>query len=206
MTTATIMRSRTRARARDQRRFLSRRWRMTTLVVHIVAAGAWIGIDVIVAVLVLTGWFSGDVAVRSLAYQALATFVVWPMLTSGLVCLATGVVLGLGSKWGLIRYWWVAVKLVLNLVLCSLIVLLLRPGMTEVASYGRDLLTGTPDSGAVSTLFFPPAVSLSTLALATVLAVVKPWGRISRFLKRRPAAIGSEPAQGESQIGDTDAR
>lgn len=191
MTRATTMRSSTQARARGQRGFLSRRWRMTTLVVHIVAAGAWIGIDVIVAVLVLTGWFSSDVAVRSLAYQALATFVVWPMLTSGLVCLATGVVLGLGSKWGLIRYWWVTIKLVLNLVLCTLILLLLRPGMTEVARYGKDLLTGTPDSGAVSTLFFPPAVSLSALALATVLAVVKPWGRISRLLERRPAAVGT---------------
>jgi hypothetical protein len=157
---------------------LSRGWRRATLVVHIVAAGAWIGIDVIVAVLVLTGRFSGDVAVRSLAYQALATFVVWPMLTAGLVSLATGLLLGLGTTWGLLRYWWVAVKLVLNLVLCTLIVLVLRPGMDEVAGYGRDLLTGTPDPSTVSSLFFPPAVSLTTLTLATVLAVFKPWGRI----------------------------
>ena len=157
---------------------LSRGWRSATLVVHIVAAGAWIGIDVIVAVLVLAGRFSDDVAVRSLAYQALATFVVWPMLTAGLVSLATGLILGLGTTWGLLRYWWVAVKLSLNLVLCTLIVLVLRPGMDEVAGYGRDLLTGTPDPGAVSSLFFPPAVSLTTLTLATVLAVFKPWGRI----------------------------
>ena len=59
---------------------LTRRWRRVTLVTHIVAAGAWIGIDVIVAVLVLVGWFSNDVEVRSLAYRALAEFVVWPML------------------------------------------------------------------------------------------------------------------------------
>ena len=157
---------------------LSRGWRNATLVVHIVAAGAWIGIDVIVAVLVLTGRFSDDVAVRSLAYQALATFVVWPMLTAGLVSLATGLILGLGTTWGLLRYWWVAVKLALNLVLCTLIVLVLRPGMDEVAGYGRDLLSGSPDSAAVSNLFFPPAVSLTTLTLATVLAVFKPWGRI----------------------------
>jgi hypothetical protein len=151
---------------------------MATLVLHIVAAGAWIGIDVIVAVLVFTGWFSDDVALRSLAYQALASFVVWPMLTAGLVSLVTGLVLGLGTKWGLVRYWWVAVKLVLNLVLCTLILLLLQPGMDEVAAYGESLLTGTPDSDAVSQLFFPPAVSLTALTLATVLAVVKPWGRI----------------------------
>jgi hypothetical protein len=159
---------------------LGRRWRKTFLVAHIVSAGTWIGIDVMVAVLVLTGWFGSDAEVRSLAYRALATFVVWPMLVSGLVCLVTGVVLGLGTKYGLLRYWWVAVKLVLNLVLCTLILVALQPGMDEVAGYGRDVLTGSPNPAVVTSLFFPPAVSLTTLALATVLGVVKPWGRIRR--------------------------
>ena len=162
----------------NRRLLLSRRWRRATLVAHIVAAGTWTGIDVIVAVLVLTGRFGGDVAVRSLAYQALAAFVVWPMLTAGLVCLATGLILGMSTTWGLLRYWWVTVKLALNLVLCMLIVLVLQPGMDEVAGYGRDLITGRPDPGTVSTLFFPPAVSLTMLTLATMLAVFKPWGRI----------------------------
>lgn len=147
------------------------------LVLHILSAGAWIGIDVIVAVLVLVGWYGDDVQVRSLAYRALATFVVWPMLTAGLLCLASGLLLGLATKWGLLRYWWVLSKLVANLALCVLIPVALAPGMDEVATYGRDLLTGQPDRAAVATLFFPPAVSLTTLVLATVLAVVKPWGR-----------------------------
>lgn len=166
--------------SRSRRIRLSRGWHKATLVAHIVSAGAWIGVDVLVAVLVLTGRFASDLEVRSLAYQALATFVVWPMLASGLVSLATGVILGLATTWGLVRYWWVAVKLVLNLVLCSLILVVLQPGMDEVAAYGRGLLTGSSNSAAVSQLFFPPAVSLTTLTLATVLAVFKPWGRIRR--------------------------
>jgi hypothetical protein len=171
--------------SRSRRIHLSRGWHKAMLVTHIVSGGAWIGVDVIVAVLVLTGRFAGDLQVRSLAYQALATFVVWPTLASGLVCLATGVILGLATTWGLVRYWWVAVKLVLNLVLCSLILLVLQPGMDEVAAYGRNLLTGSPDPATVSQLFFPPAVSLTTLTLATVLAVFKPWGRIRRPERNR---------------------
>lgn len=166
---------------------LSLRWRQTTLITHIVAAGAWIGIDVIVAVLVLVGWFGDDVETRSLAYRALAEFVVMPMLVSGLVSLATGLLLGLGTKWGLVRYWWVAVKLVLNLVLCTLILVALRPGMPEVARYGTDLLTANPDPATVQQLFFPPAVSLTTLMFATILAVVKPWGRIRTSRSKAPA-------------------
>ncbi len=73
--------------------------------VHVVSAGAWIGIDVLVAVLVLTGWFADDPHTQGLAYGALGTFVVWPMLVSGLVCLASGLLLGLATKWGLVRYW-----------------------------------------------------------------------------------------------------
>ena len=179
MSSTSTARARPAPRAvRSRPRRLGHGWRKATLVVHIVAAGAWIGVDVIVGVLVLTGWFGDQVQLRSLAYQALATFVVWPMLTAGLLCLASGLVLGLGTKWGLVRYWWVAVKLLLNLVLCTLIVLVLQPGMNEVAAYGQDLLRGATDPTTVSTLFFPPAVSLTTLSLATVLAVFKPWGRI----------------------------
>jgi hypothetical protein len=159
---------------------LGRRWRRLTLIVHLLAGGAWIGIDVMVGVLVLTGWFGGDASLQSLAYRALAEFVVWPMLTSGLVCLLSGLVLGLGTKYGLVRYWWVAIKLALNLVLCTLIVIVLQPGMDDVGRYGEQLLTGTPDRSNIAKLFFPPAVSLTCLALATVLAVMKPWGRVRR--------------------------
>lgn len=163
---------------------LSRRWRRVVLVAHIVSAGAWIGVDVIVAVLVLAGWFAADAEVRSLAYRALAEFIVAPMLVSGLVCLITGCLLGLGTKWGLLRYWWVLIKLVLNVALCTIMIVVLAPGMADVDRYGTDLLTGSPDQSRVTTLFFPPAVSLSALTFATVLAVAKPWGRIRR--KARP--------------------
>lgn len=167
---------------------LSRKWRRVTLVTHIIAAGAWIGIDVMVAVLVLVGWFGDDVELRSLAYRALAAFVVWPMLTAGLVCLASGLVLGLATKWGLLRYWWVLVKLAANIMLCTLIAVALQPGIEDVSAYGQDLLVGNPDSSAVSTLFFPPAVSLTTLVVATVLAVGKPWGRTGWWRRRREVA------------------
>ncbi len=166
---------------------LSRRWRRIALILHVIAGGTWIGIDVLVAVLVWTGWFSSDTETRGLAYRALAAFVVWPMLTAGLFCLVTGLVLGLGTKWGLLRYWWVAVKLALNLVLCTLILVALEPGLATVAEYGRELGGGAPAPPEISSLFFPPAVSLTALTFATVLSVVKPWGRIRRR-RRGPAA------------------
>ena len=157
---------------------LGRTMRRTMLVAHILSAGAWVGIDVVVGVLVVSGWFTDDRAIKGLAYQALGTFTVWPMLSAGLVCLASGIVLGIGSRYGLVRYWWVAVKLVMNVALCMAIVFALRPGMGELVEHGRALAAGRTSTLDVSTLFFPPAVSLTSLTVATVLAVVKPWGRI----------------------------
>ncbi|OZM83533.1 hypothetical protein [Pseudonocardia sp. MH-G8] len=154
------------------------RTRKGVLVAHIVAAGAWIGLDVMLAVLVFTPMLTSDVALAALCYQVLP-LLTWPILISGLACLATGVVLGIGTHHGLVRYWWVVAKLVLNVVLTLLVLLLLRPGLDEAAQAGR-LLAGdgaAPDPG---NLVFPPIVSGVSLVVATVLAVYKPWGRVRR--------------------------
>lgn len=156
------------------------RTRRAVLVLHIATAGAWIGIDVLVAVLVAVGWLSDDPATRGVAYQALGRFIVAPMLVSALLCAGTGVLLGIGTKWGLVRYWWVLVKLVLSVVLCTLIVFALRPGMEDVTAAGQVIAAGGVPGTDLTFLFFPPTVSLTTLSLAVVLSVFKPWGRVRR--------------------------
>jgi hypothetical protein len=156
---------------------LGARTRKGVLVVHIASAGAWIGIDVVLGVLVFTALLTDDDVTRALCYRALELFAVWPLIVTGLVCLASGVVLGLGTKWGLVRYWWVAIKLALNVVLVLLVAFALRPGVIEMAEQGRLFAAGEPASLAVGGLIFPPIVSTSALLVATVLAVFKPWGR-----------------------------
>ena len=44
-----------------------------------------------------------------------------PMSSAAMLSLITGILLGVGSKYGLVRYWWVATKLALNVVLATLI-------------------------------------------------------------------------------------
>jgi phage shock protein PspC (stress-responsive transcriptional regulator) len=146
-----------------------------------VAAGAWIGIDVVLATLVVTAWATGDVDTEAVCYQALELFAVWPLSIAGAVSLVTGVVLGLGSRYGLVRYWWVATKLVMNVMLTTLVLLVLRPGVEEVAEYGRRLAARRPGGADVGFLFYPPVVSLTALLVAVMLSVFKPWGRIRRL-------------------------
>lgn len=158
---------------------MGRRLRRTVLVVHILSAGTWVGIDVLVAVLVYLGR-TADPATAGLAYRALGTVVVWPMLGAALMTLATGLLLGMGTKWGLVRYWWVLAKLIITIVLTLLIVFALRPGLPEAVEYGEQLGAGRTPAGDVSDLVFPPIVSLTALSFATALSVFTPWGRVRR--------------------------
>jgi hypothetical protein len=167
------------------------RWRLgatarkSILLVHIASAGVWLGIDVVMAVLIFTALGSDDGATRALAYRALELVAVGPLLVTGLLCLLTGVLLGLSSRYGLVRYWWVAVKLVLNLLLTGLVLVALAPEVTAHAEQARRFAAGEPASLQVGDLIFPPIVSPTALLVAMALAVFKPWGRI-----RRPSRPG----------------
>jgi hypothetical protein len=74
----------------------------------------------------------------------------------------------------------VAIKLVLNLVLVTLVVVLLGPGLDDAGRHGRALAAGVPDAVEVPRLFMPPSVSVTLLVLATGLSVWKPRGRVRR--------------------------
>ncbi|GAB3833702.1 hypothetical protein [Kribbella italica] len=151
---------------------LSGRTRKLTLVVHIASVGSWLGLDVAMAVLVFTALGTGDVETKALCFRALELVTIWPMTISGLTCLVTGVLLAYGSKYGLVKYWWVVVKLGLNLLLSTLILIALRPGVVDLAEKGAE--------GNAVDLVFPPIVSPTLLMVAVVLSVFKPWGRLRR--------------------------
>ena len=167
------------------------RWRLGVgtrkgvLVVHIASAGAWLGVDVVMAVLVLTALASDDGHTKALSFRALELIAVGPLLACGLLCLLSGVLLGLSSRYGLVRYWWVAAKLVLNLVLTGLVLVALAPQVAAHAEQARQFDAGLPVPLEVGQLIFPPIVSPTALLLAMFLAVFKPWGRIRR--SGRPA-------------------
>ncbi|HZB83309.1 MAG TPA: hypothetical protein VE288_10780, partial [Rubrobacteraceae bacterium] len=98
------------------------------------------------------------------------------------------VVLGLGTKHGLVRYWWVAIKLVLNILLTALVPIALQPEVSRAAEQGWRFAAGEQGSLVVGNLIFPPIVSPTALLIAVVLAVFKPWGLIRKRLARQQNA------------------
>lgn len=80
---------------------LGARPRKAWLFARIAAAGGWFGIDLVLAVLVVVA-AGGDPAVAESAYRVLERFAVLPLIA---VSLASGIVLGPGTKYGLVRHW-----------------------------------------------------------------------------------------------------
>lgn len=154
------------------------RLRKAVLVLHIVCGVGWIGADVVLFILLTTGLTTDDGAVAAACYRAVSVFVpvAVPVLSLGM--LATGLLLGWGTKWGVLRYWWVVVKLALATIMVVLVFVSLLPGVSELddadatmsASAVRDSLGSAPE-----TMMFPPVVSFLMLATAAVLSVYKPW-------------------------------
>lgn len=154
--------------------------RKAVLVLHIASVGSWLGIDVVMAVLVFTALGTDDDSTKALCFRALELVAVWPMTISGLTCLTTGVLLAMGSKYGLVKYWWVVLKLTINLLLSTLVLIALRPGVNEMAEQARVQEAGGDAILNAGDMVFPPIVSPTLLMVAVVLSVFKPWGLLRK--------------------------
>lgn len=159
------------------RRRLSRRARHVVLIAHVVASVAWIGVNLAMLALVVTGLTSSDGQVVAVAQQAV-TIIVPPVVPAlAIITVASGVVLGLGTRWGLVRHRWVLAKLVMSVIMLALVFVALLPGAlgadTPDPSLSADALRAETDLGQ---MLFPPVVSSVALLVATVLSVTKPGG------------------------------
>lgn len=161
-------------------RKLSGRARKAMLLVHVLSAAAWLGIDLALGILVVVALSTSDVGVAGVAVRAIDLFAIWPMFGASVVCMISGVVLGVGSKYGLVKYWWVAIKLFMNVGMSLLIAFSLRPGVAEAARIGERMLAGDPAAVIPPDIMYPVVVAPTLLLFAYILSVFKPWGRIRK--------------------------
>lgn len=167
---------------------LSGRTRKTCLMLHIISAAAWFGIDLALGILIVTAMATDDPQTAGMALQAVDLFAIWPMFAASLLSLGTGVLLGMGSKYGLLRYKWVATKLVVNVLMSVLIFIALRPGVGEAATIGARMLAGDPSAQVPEGLIFPVIVAPTLLLIAYFLATFKPWGTTRASRPSQPRA------------------
>jgi len=111
------------------------------------------------------------------------------MPAAAIATLATGLLLALTTKWGLLRHYWVLAKLVLGL---GTVVV----GVTAIDGAIQDTIAAraTAGSATANDLLLPAIAATPTmLATATGLAIAKPWGR-TMHRRRLSAQPGTSAA------------
>ena len=147
--------------------------RKFALTAHVVSSVGWLGAVAAYLALAIAALSSAQPQIVRAAYLAMEPIAWAALIPLALASLLTGVVQALGTKWGLLRHWWVVMKLALT-VFATFILLLHTP--TTVEPLARLAEANRADPGALPGEVLHAGGGLLVLLAAAVLAVYKPPG------------------------------
>lgn len=165
---------------------LKRPLRRGVLVAHVAVSVSWLGLTVGLLVLGLAAYLTTDATLAQAATRAMKLFGDWLVVPVALLSLVSGLVLSLGTPWGLARHRWVWTKFWLTLITAGLSVFSLRPGINEAAARGA----------ADIDLVVAPSVATATYLFITAISVLKPWGPTRRGRRLRQPPHGARTPLG----------
>jgi ABC-type anion transport system duplicated permease subunit len=155
---------------------LSPPMRRALLTAHVACSVGTMGAVAAFLALAITGVVSADASLVAAVYPAmrLITWVVIVPLV--LASLLSGVMQALGTQWGLLRHYWVLIKLVLNVLVVGVLALQLNgiDYLADAAAHGR--LEGVAHGSVRLSLVVHAAGGFVVLLTATILSVYKPRG------------------------------
>lgn len=155
--------------------------RKLALAVHLVTSVGWIGAAAAYLALAIAIEASENADLVRGAYLALEVtgwYVIVPLAVASLI---TGLVMALGTRWGLLRHYWVLISLALTLAATAFL-LLHMPDVSAMADMARRA-----DDNELDRLggdLVHPAVGLVVLLIVQVLNVFKPRGT-TRYGQRK---------------------
>ena len=161
--------------------------RKLTLTVHLVSSLGWVGAVVgYIALGLAAANGADDLTVRAawIGMELTGWYAIVPLAVASLL---TGIVISLGTPWGLFRHYWVLISLALTVV-CLVVLVVHMPSVTATAAALRagdglaPAATSSADhgghggGGAAGGDLFHPSIGLVVLLAITLLNVYKPRG------------------------------
>jgi uncharacterized membrane protein len=141
------------------------------LVAHIAASVGWLGAITASLALAVVALVTTDPDVTRAVYRVLEPLGWAALVPFSVAALATGVIQSWVSPWGLIRHYWVAIKLVLNVFAVAVLLLY----MQTLAGLARAAADGSSPGASLSPAVHA-AAAIVLLLIALVLSVYKPRG------------------------------
>lgn len=154
---------------------MSRRFRKAVLVAHVAVSVGWLGAASLMAMLGVLAARS-SVETRPAVYEMLHMLDLAAMIPFSLGAVGTGLVLSIGTTWGLLRFYWVVAKMIVTLAIMLFAALhVSRMAVLAGVLISRDTHT---DLTAVNLQIHVGALLVTAaLLFNTALSIVKPWGR-----------------------------
>jgi uncharacterized membrane protein len=162
------------------------RLRKFALAAHIALSVGWIG--AVAGYLALdftaaTGRDARTVRGAYLAMEVIAWYVIVPL---ALAALLTGLVMSLGAGWGLFRYYWVLISLLLTVI--AIVVLLVETQtISRFADVAADPATSGDDLRALGSTLVHSVGGMVVLLVILALNVYKPRGMTRYGWRKRHA-------------------
>jgi hypothetical protein len=164
---------------------MPRRLRKFVLTAHIATSVGWLGAVVAYIALDVTAVTSQDVQMVRAVYLAMDVTVSYVIVPLALASILIGVVNALGTPWGLVRHYWVLVKLLLTLF-ATTILLLERPTI----SYMAEEAASRADPRGLPGSLFHSVLGMVVLLIVMTLSVFKPRGMTRYGWRRRDTLTG----------------
>jgi hypothetical protein len=159
--------------------------RKLTLLAHVLSSVGWTGAVAAFLALALTGLNNPDPQTARAVYIAMEPVTSWVIVPFAIASLVTGLLLSLGTRWGLLRHYWVIFKLLISGF--SLPLLFLHTAVIHRVA-AAAMVSGIAPADLRQDrvqLVVAAVVSLGALVGATLLSIYKPkavTGLLLQFL------------------------
>lgn len=159
--------------------------RKFALTAHVTSSVGWLGSVAAFLVLAIAGLRSQQSETVRAAYIAmdlLAWYIIVPLCFASLI---TGLIQALRTPWGLLRHYWVVIKLLITVVSTIILLIHMRP-IVHMAEVAADTLLTPGDMRRLRIQLVADAgAAVVALLVATTLSIYKPRGVTSYAQKAR---------------------
>jgi hypothetical protein len=153
---------------------VGRKTRQWLVFLHVVVSLGWMGAGAANVVLAVTAATTASAEVRRVCYHMIDRIDAVLVIPGAFAALVSGIVLSLVTPWGLARYWWVLLKLVLTVAV--IVWSTLAVGVWVLESIDATAASPSP-SPVARALSWGAGANILAFLLMTWASVAKPWGR-----------------------------
>lgn len=163
------------------------RLRKVVLTAHVTSSVGWLGAVIAYLALDITAVTNGDLNTVRAAYVAMDVTIWYAIVPLALASVFIGMINALGTRWGLVRHYWVLLKFLLT-ILATVILVQEAQVVSDLASAAAS---ATDPAALPGTLLHSVGGLLVLLGIA-VIAMFKPRG-LTRYGWRRQRERSGEP-------------